>query len=106
MLDRKFIRENRELVTRAVDLKNETVDIDAYYERDAQRRAALQEMEQLQAEANKANKEIAALKKQGEDASDAIVAMKEIAVRLKKLRADATDQEEEVEVRVGGSRSV
>ncbi len=97
MLDRKFIRENRELVTRAVDLKNETVDIDAYYERDAQRRAALQEMEQLQAEANKANKEIAALKKQGEDASDAIVAMKEIAVRLKKLRADATDQEEEVE---------
>ena len=97
MLDRKFIRENRELVTRAVDLKNETVDIDAYYERDAQRRAALQEMEQLQAEANKANKEIAALKKQGEDASDAIVSMKEIAVRLKKLRTDAADQEEEVE---------
>ncbi|RKZ12218.1 serine--tRNA ligase, partial [bacterium] len=43
MLDRKFLRENRDLVTRAVALKNESVDIGAYYDKDAQRRAALQE---------------------------------------------------------------
>ena len=45
MLDRKFLRENRELVTRAVAMKNESVDIAAYYDKDAERRAALQEVE-------------------------------------------------------------
>ena len=45
LLDRKFIRENHDLVTRAVALKRESIDIDAYYAQDAQRRAALQEME-------------------------------------------------------------
>jgi seryl-tRNA synthetase len=57
LLDRKFIRENRKLVARAVNLKAESVLIDDYYARDAKRRAALQEMEKLQAAANRANQE-------------------------------------------------
>ncbi len=97
MLDRKFIRENRELVTRAVALKREAIDIDAYYAQDAQRRAALQEMERLQAEANRANKEIAARKKNGQDAGPAIAEMKQIAEQLKELRARAAALEEAVE---------
>jgi seryl-tRNA synthetase len=60
LLDRKFLRENREAVTRAVALKREAVDIEAYYAKDAERRAALRETEELQAAANVANKEIAA----------------------------------------------
>ena len=63
LLDRKYLRENQELVTRAVALKNESVDIGAYYAKDTERRAALQEMETLQAEANKANKAISEKKK-------------------------------------------
>ena len=82
LLDRKFLRENRELVTRAVALKNESVDIDAYYEKDAERRAALQETESLQAEANKANKAISERKKAGEDVGEAIASMKEISPRV------------------------
>ncbi|MCP4573026.1 MAG: serine--tRNA ligase [bacterium] len=97
MLDRKYLRENRDLVTRAVALKNESVDIEAYYERDAERRAALQESEQLQAEANKANKAISELKKAGEDASAAIAAMKEISGRVKALKVRAAELDEEVE---------
>jgi len=97
VLDRKYLRDNRELVTRAVALKNESVDIEAYYERDAERRAALQETEQLQAEANRANKAISERKKAGEDASGAIAAMKEVAGRIKTLKARAAELEEEVE---------
>ncbi|MFH1843051.1 MAG: serine--tRNA ligase [bacterium] len=97
MLDRKFIRENRELVTQAVAAKLESVDIDAYYDQDTQRRAALQEMEQLQAAANKANKDISARKKTGEDATDAIARMKDISNRLKELRARVADLEEIVD---------
>lgn len=97
MLDRKYLRENQELVVRAVALKNESVDIAAYYEKDAQRRAALQETEALQAEANKANKAISEKKKAGEDASDAIAAMKEVSGKVKELKARAAKLEAEVE---------
>jgi len=96
-LDRKFLRENRELVTRAVALKNESVDIDAYYEKDAARRSALLETETLQAEANRANKAISEKKKAGQDASEAIGAMKEVSGRIKELKARAVELEAEVE---------
>jgi len=97
LLDRKFIRDNRELVTRAVALKNESVDIAAYYERDAERRAALQETETLQAEANKANRAISEKKKAGRDATAAIAQMKEVSARIKELKARAEVLEQEVE---------
>jgi seryl-tRNA synthetase len=97
LLDRKFLRENRDLVTRAVALKNESVDIEAYYAKDAERRAALQETETLQAEANKANRAISDRKKAGEDAGEAIAAMKEVSGRIKELKAKAEQLEQEVE---------
>ncbi len=91
------MRENQELVTRAVALKNESVDIEAYYAKDAERRAALQEVETLQAEANRANKAISEAKKAGRDAAEAIAAMKEVSGRIKELRAAADRLEAEVE---------
>ena len=97
LLDRKFLRENRALVTRAVALKNESVDIEAYYEKDAERRAALQETESLQAEANTANRAISEAKKAGQDASAAITGMKEVSARIKELKQRADVLEAEVE---------
>jgi len=97
LLDRKYLRENQQLVVRAVALKNESVDIDAYYAKDTERRAALQEMETLQAEANKANKAISEKKKAGEEASGAIAAMKEVSGRVKGLKAKASELETEVD---------
>ena len=97
LLDRKFLRENRELVTRAVALKNETVDIEAYYAKDAERRAALQETETLQAEANKANRTISERKKAGQDVGEAITAMKVISGRIKELKTRAEILEQEVQ---------
>lgn len=96
MLDRKFLRENRKLVEQAVAAKREAVDIAAYYEQDARRRAALQETEALQARANKANKAIAAARKAGQDTSAAIAEMKEVSARIKDLKADAAACEEAV----------
>ncbi len=97
MLDRKFLRENQELVTKAVALKNESVDIGAYYAKDAERRAALLEVETLQAEANRANKAISEVKKTGGDATAAITAMKSVSSRIKELKATAAALEAEVE---------
>lgn len=97
MLDRKFLRENRELVERAVTAKRESVDVAAYYDLDARRRAALQETETLQAEANRANKAIAEERKAGRDTSAAIEQMKQVSARIKELKADAAACEEAVD---------
>lgn len=97
MLDRKFLRENRDQVVRAVALKREAVDIEAYYDMDAARRAALQEIESLQAEANRANRAISDLKKAGGDAAAAIAAMKSVSDRIKQLKDDAAGLEAQVE---------
>jgi seryl-tRNA synthetase len=97
LLDRKFLRENRDQVVRAVALKRESVDIQSYYDKDAARRAALQETESLQAEANRANRAISDVKKAGGDATAAINEMKAVSDRLKQLKDDAVALEAEVE---------
>ena len=97
MLDRKFLRENRDLVTQAVAAKRESVDITAYYEKDAARRAALQEAETLQAQVNQANRGISEAKKAGQDSADAIARMREVAGRLKELKTRAAELDAEVE---------
>ncbi|MBU1074041.1 serine--tRNA ligase, partial [bacterium] len=96
MLDRKYLRENRERVTWAVRAKRESFDVDAYYEKDAARREALKSLEEFQAEANRANKDIAARRKTGEDAAEAISRMKEISGRIKALKQEAAAAEAEV----------
>lgn len=97
MLDRKFLRENREQVTAAVAAKRESLDIDAYYDKDAERRSALQDAEELQAEVNRANRAISEAKKAGEDAAEAIAAMREVTGRLKELKTRAGELDAEVE---------
>ncbi len=97
MLDRKFLRENRALVTRAVAAKRDAVDIDAYYAQDAERRAALQEAETLQAEVNQANRAISEAKKAGQDTTAVIASMRGVAERLKSLKTRATELDAEVE---------
>ncbi|RKZ12651.1 serine--tRNA ligase, partial [bacterium] len=63
----------------------------------AQRRAALQETETLQAEANRANKAISEARKSGEDTSEAITAMKDVAGRIKELKVRAAVLQDQVE---------
>jgi len=97
VLDRKFLRDHRDLVEQAVAAKREAVDVAAYYARDAERRAALQEAEELQAEVNRANKAISTAKAAGEDTADAIAEMREVAARLKALKARASELDGAVE---------
>ena len=56
MLDRKFLRDNRDLVAAAVAAKRDSADVDAYYLAHGERRACPQEYEERKAEANRANK--------------------------------------------------
>ncbi|MBC7659406.1 MAG: serine--tRNA ligase [Chitinophagaceae bacterium] len=59
MLDIKFIRENKDLVSKAAKDKRFNVDLDSLLKGDEQLRSFQAEMEQLQAERNRVSKQIA-----------------------------------------------
>ena len=77
MLDVNILRNEPERVTEALRKRHARVDLDPFLKLDADRRAAIYQMEQLRAEQNRASEAIAAAKRAGDDASVAIAAMKE-----------------------------
>jgi len=96
MIDVRMFRENPERLRTACRLKRVTVDLDRGAGLAARRRAILQEEESLQAERNRASKEIGARKKAGEDPVAAMAAVKEVGERIKSLAAERTSVEAEL----------
>ena len=70
MLDRKFIRQESETVRRAIADKRESADLDAFLDLDRRHLELIREVEELQAERNRASKEIGRYRKEGLDAQE------------------------------------
>ena len=96
MLDLAFIRENPDVVRKAIENKRERVDLDALLDADTERRSVLTELESLRAEQNRISKEVAARKKAKEDASDLIESTRELGQKSKALQ----DRVREIEARL------
>ena len=97
MLDIKILRDTPEAVREALANRSSNIDLDAVLAVDAERRRLTYEFEQLRAEQNRAGEEIARLKRDKEDASGAIAAMKEISGRIKEM--DEARREMDVRLR-------
>jgi seryl-tRNA synthetase len=85
MLDLTFIRQNFGLVRQKMQERGAAVALDEFEQLDTERRKLIVETENLKYLRNKTNDEIAALKKQKEDASARIAEMKEVSARIKSL---------------------
>jgi seryl-tRNA synthetase len=85
MLDIKFIRNNLDQVKRAIQLKSDHADVEQLLELDAEKRKAMTEVEQLKHQRNKVSDEIAAMKKQKQDASQLINEMRQVSDHIKAL---------------------
>ena len=96
MLDRKFVRENPDRVRDAIRDKNESADVDSYLALEAERREVLARVETLRSERNAASEAIGRAKKSGEDASDAIAAMREVGGKIKADEQRLATLEEEL----------
>ncbi|MGB2705843.1 MAG: serine--tRNA ligase [Candidatus Omnitrophota bacterium] len=93
MLDIKFIRENPDVVKKAVKDKGMKVDIDEFLKIDAERRKLLTEMETLKREKNEASAKIGKMMKKRENAKDLITSMKMVSQKI----ADFEAKVEEIE---------
>src|SRR5215510_6294267 len=85
MLDLTFIRQNLNLVRQKMQERGASVALDEFEQLDTERRKLIVETENLKYLRNKTNDEIAALKKQKEDASVKIAEMKDVSAWIKSL---------------------
>lgn len=96
MLDLRFIRENPELVRKAIQSKRERADLDRLLELDEERRRLLTESEQLKHERNVVSQEIARKKKAGQSAEQDIERMRQVGERIKALDARLQEIEKQM----------
>ncbi len=93
MLDIKFVRENMEVVETAMKNRNAKWDSDRFMQLDAQRRSAIQEQENMQAQRNAKSKNIGALMAQGKK-QEAEAIKDEVRQLNEKLEAASAKREE------------
>lgn len=97
MLDIKFIRENVELVKKAIADKNEKVDLELVLSLDEKKRKLQYEFDTNRAQQNKVSKQISKLKKENKDVTSIITEMKEIADNLKSVSAHLSEVSTQLE---------
>jgi seryl-tRNA synthetase len=85
VLDLKEIRRDPDAARAALERRRAGERLDEVLSLDERRRELLPQVESLRAERNNASERIGSAKKAGEDASEAIAAMQELAPRVKQL---------------------
>ncbi|MBM7541377.1 serine--tRNA ligase [Amphibacillus cookii] len=98
MLDIKYLRQNFHEVKEKLKYRGEDLsDLDQFESLDQSRRDYIAKTEELKAKRNEVSKEIAALKKQKQDAEAMIQEMRAVGDQIKEIDAKLRDVEEKLE---------
>ncbi len=97
MLDLKFIRENPEIVKKALKNRGEKIDLDEFLSWDKERRKILTELETARARRNKISDEIALARKEKKDVNPLVEEMQRLKEKIKTLEGESHIWEEKVE---------
>lgn len=85
MLDLKFVRSNPELVQEALKKRNSDISLENFLALDEKRRELITTVEQMKSKRNQESEEIARRKKEGIDAEEMILEMRELSKKIKDL---------------------
>jgi seryl-tRNA synthetase len=85
MLDLKFVRDNLDIVKKALRDKGEEAAIDRFADIDNRRRELLREVEQLKNRRNTVSDQVANMKRSDEDATSVIEEMRTVSQQIKEL---------------------
>jgi seryl-tRNA synthetase len=91
MLEIKFVRQNLETVQKALEVRGQSADLDAFKACDDERRAILQELEALRHQRNVVSDQIAEIKKAGDNADTVVAKMREVSSKIKTLDKELTE---------------
>jgi seryl-tRNA synthetase len=85
MLEIKFLRQNLTDVKQALSARQSTLDVDDFKSADDQRRRVLIELEELRHLRNRVSDQIAALRKDSQEAAELIEQMRAVSAKVKTL---------------------
>jgi len=85
MLDARFVRDNIDVVKRALDNRNSALPLEEFLQFEDQRRSILREAEELRNKRNIVSEEIGRLRSRKQDASNLIGEMKAVSDRIREL---------------------
>lgn len=91
MIDRRLLREDPDLVRRRLAVRGVNIDFGPILEQEEQRRELLRQVEGLKAERNRASDDIGRLKREGQDAESAIIAMRVVGDKIKGLEEQLSE---------------
>jgi len=97
MLEIKFVRQNLEIVQKALLARGHSTDLNAFKSCDEERRIILQELEALRHQRNLVSDQIAEMKKAGENADTVVTQMREVSSRIKALDKSLAETQETLE---------
>lgn len=97
MLDIKFIRQNPDIVKKAIESKNEKSKIDELLELDKKRREIIAKSEELKSLQNKVSKDIVQYKKENKDSTELLNKMKAVSDEIKSLDSELSTLENTIE---------
>ncbi|MCK5784086.1 MAG: serine--tRNA ligase [Desulfobacterales bacterium] len=97
MLEIKYVRQNLSQVYNSLEKRGDTADLDTFQAAEAARREILGDIEILRHQRNVVSGEIADLKKNGEDAEDLVIQMRDVSGKIKTLEKSLSESEEKVQ---------
>ncbi len=96
MLDLKLLQKQPEIVAKALEDRNSSINIDEFLSIDNKRRACLAEVETLKAQRNTASGQVATMKRNNEDCTKLLDELSALSDKIKEL--DVTTEEVKAEV--------
>lgn len=97
MLDTRFVRENPEIVEKALKNRGSELTLEGFLAIEKRRRELLSEVEELKARRNAVSQEVARMKKAGEDAEAIILEMRQVGDQISALDEELRGTEEKME---------
>lgn len=97
MLDLKYLQKHPEVIAASLKKRHSTVNVDEFLQLDERRRALLVDVETRKKERNTASQEVAAKKRNGEDASALIAQLGELSSQIKQLDQETEAVKQQVE---------
>lgn len=98
MLDLKFIRENPEVVQKALTNKRYKLKVEDFLDLDRQRREFLTQVEKLKNEKNQASDKIAGMMKQKQNAKELIDGMKVLSQKIAEIESKMEEIEQKFNI--------
>jgi len=96
MLEIKFVRQNLQQIETSLKNRGETADLESFKHCDTQRKSLLLEIEDLRHRKNVVSEQIAAMKRNKEDADDLMAEMRQVADRIKDLDQHLSENEDKI----------